>query len=328
MKKIKRILLIYFLFLLITFIACSQEDSVNFKEESEPLKPTFSMHEILGYTNNEILNEISGMVASINNPGLFWVHNDSGDAPIIYLVNKDMVIILKVFLEKSIYYSIDIEQEGNNSRTSHIEDVRSIDWEDITITTKNNKNFIVVGDIGDNIGQRSSTSLYSFEEPIFKGTSNISVIADRMILNYAEGARDAEVLMSDPISGNMIILTKRDSKSKIYSFPFEPLKKTISSSGELNLTPLIFDDGHTNKITAGDIDKFGNVIIKNYSHVFLLENPDKISALELLLTVTPKEVNYIVEPQGESLCWGLDAVSYYTISENRYGQIQPLIKYY
>lgn len=293
----------------------------------EPEKPLFENYVTLGTTNSK-LNEISGMVASLNNPGFFWVHNDSGDEPKVYLVNKDMQILLTVFLEFGVYYENVVEDSGNKTKIKHIEAIKSIDWEDITMYTKENENYIVVGDIGDNSGQRSSIALYCFKEPVLNGMSNISISAEKMTLNYAEGARDAEALMFDPISDKMIILTKRDVKSKIYAFTFKPEKTIINSIGTLDLRLYVNDDEQTNKITAGDIDKYGNIILKNYSHVFLLKNPYKNQATDVLLNSFPLKLNYIVEPQGESLCWGLDLISFYTVSENRYGNLQPLYKYY
>ena len=328
-------IIFHFTFLLFTMTGCSQDKGKNpvidgsiTDNAQEPDKPEFVNYETFGTANNGRLNEISGMVASVNNPGLFWVHNDSGDDPIVYLVDNQMDIVQSVNLQNAVYHETVLDDNGNESEIARVESIRSVDWEDITMTSIDEGNFIVVGDIGDNRAQRRSVALYSFAEPIFDGSTEISVTANKMIIKYAEGPRDAETLMSDPISGELLIMTKRDPRSKIYSFPFVAKEMVIRSKGELNLTPLIEDDGFTNTVVAGDIDRFGNLILKNYSHVFLLENPDKISALELLLGTTPKELNYIVEPQGESICWGLDLISYFTISENRGGVPQPLFRYY
>ena len=54
---------------------------------------------IKGYSNDTRLKEVSGMVKSLRFPGEFWVHNDSGDDPIIYRVNDSLQIIQEVVLE-------------------------------------------------------------------------------------------------------------------------------------------------------------------------------------------------------------------------------------
>src|SRR5690606_31051496 len=57
------------------------------------------------------LSEISGIAASVVNPGLFWVHNDSGGEPEVYLIDKSLNILL----------------------TCRLEGIENRDWEDITI---------------------------------------------------------------------------------------------------------------------------------------------------------------------------------------------------
>ncbi|MEK9751464.1 MAG: hypothetical protein VW236_07935 [Flavobacteriaceae bacterium] len=44
----------------------------------------------LGYSIDTRLKEISGLVVSRKNPGVFWVHNDSGDAPVLYALDQSM----------------------------------------------------------------------------------------------------------------------------------------------------------------------------------------------------------------------------------------------
>ena len=44
----------------------------------------FNSFEVLGLSTDDRLVEISGMVPSVANTGLFWVHNDSGDKPQLF----------------------------------------------------------------------------------------------------------------------------------------------------------------------------------------------------------------------------------------------------
>ena len=175
-----------------------------------------------------------------------------------------------------------------------------------------------MGDIGDNRAKRSELFLYRIEEPVFTGDSLINVNAEKMTIHYEEGARDAETLMTDPFTGNMILLSKRERKVKYYDFPFVASEKVISSSGELNLTYL----------TGGDINSNGDILVKHYDHVYLLRNGGEASVSEMLLQAAWEEVNYKVEVQGEAICWGNDNRSYYTTAERRYDKPEPFYWYY
>ena len=45
------------------------------------------------------LNEVSGMIESVNFPKNFWVHNDSGDLPRIFRVNLQLEVVQEVELQ-------------------------------------------------------------------------------------------------------------------------------------------------------------------------------------------------------------------------------------
>src|SRR5690242_5307485 len=77
------------------------------------------------------LLEISGLATSINNPGYLWAHNDSGKKSEVYLVDDSLQILLTVKLPV----------------------IMNRDWEDIAVGPgpDPNKNYIYIGDIGDNL---------------------------------------------------------------------------------------------------------------------------------------------------------------------------------
>ena len=76
----RTILLLLSLILSFQITTYSQSPPLNLK--------TTTNSQILGYVNSKKLNEVSGIVASIQNPGHFWVHNDSGDEANLYLINN------------------------------------------------------------------------------------------------------------------------------------------------------------------------------------------------------------------------------------------------
>ncbi|MEI2638333.1 MAG: hypothetical protein V9F03_04970 [Microthrixaceae bacterium] len=73
-----------------------------------------------------------------------WIHNDSGDEPRIYAVDRDGAIRSIVSLTGA----------------------KSIDWEDIAASSDSTGGaFIYVGDIGDNRSRRDHVSVYRIDEP-------------------------------------------------------------------------------------------------------------------------------------------------------------------
>ena len=61
-----------------------------------PLEP-------IGRLDHPAIREASGIVASRRYPGIFWVHNDSGNPPALYAVRRDGYSICVGELEQTLY---------------------------------------------------------------------------------------------------------------------------------------------------------------------------------------------------------------------------------
>lgn len=318
----KSILKVVFLVLLVQF-SCKPIVKESSAEESAPnywasieldsLKK-FNSFKVLGLSTDDRLIEISGIAPSVQNKGMFWVHNDSGDKPQLFLVNTALEVQFTIFFS---------------------DEIKHIDWEDITLSSKDEKTMITIADIGDNRAVRKNVTLYQFEEPKIQ-TDKESIRIDQvevMHINYAEGPRDAEALAFDPIGQKFVIFSKRDEQIKVYLFEFSPGQKEIQSDFEVDLTALNPSSVYPNMVTAADINSEGYVLLKNYEDVFLLPNLDGFSLEERFRAeVNFERVNYIPELQGEALCWDLVNFSYYCTSEKQddgvFSGIQPLFQYY
>lgn len=261
-----------------------------------PFSNKFSKKEIIGHSNDERLQEASGLAVSFINPGHLWTHNDSGGEPALYLINEQADIVMTANL---------------NSATNR-------DWEDITIS-RDGSGILYIGDIGDNRAVRESLTIYSIVEPKLDSIESRSASFEQMVIQYEEGPRDSETLMVDPFTKNLILLTKREDNILIYSFPFKAgTRQTLKAKGKMPLTQL----------TAGDITSNGDVLIKNYNQLFYLENKDKTPIVQLLLNGEMKLINYEREKQGEALTWSEDGNSFFLLSEWNDNQPQPLYRYY
>ncbi len=86
------------------------------------------------------ISEASGLLFSKTYPNVIWTHNDSGDKPFLYAVDrKSLQLISKI----------------------KIENAQHKDWEDITYY----KGDIVIGDFGNNKSRRNALKLYFIDEP-------------------------------------------------------------------------------------------------------------------------------------------------------------------
>lgn len=247
-----------------------------------------------GTITDKNLTEISGIAASQVTRNIFWVHNDSENKNYIYAINSKAKV-MDVF-----------ELKGIKNR----------DWEDIAVASgPKGKSYIYLAEIGDNRAIYKTKYIYRFAEPLIFGKQNhkIRIITkiDKISFQYPDGKRDAETIMVDPIKKDIYIVSKREKKVTVYMLPYpQSLKKIIIAKivGKINAS----------QIAGGDISNSGNmVIIKNYKEIFFWKK-EKNESLKNVFKREPEKLPYMLEPQGEGICWAANERGYYTISEIKF----------
>lgn len=255
-----------------------------------------------GIINNKNLYEISGIAASQTSKDIFWIHNDSGNKNYIYAINNKAELV----------------------STFKLAGIKNRDWEDIAVSTgSKGKNYIYIADIGDNKSIYKNKYIYRFPEPLITNKNNkIRTIKkiDKITFQFPDGIRDAETILVDPIKKDIYIISKREKKVHIYLLPFPQSTNemiTATSLGKLDIS----------KVVGGDISFDGQmVIIKNYTKVFFWKK-EKSERLQDVFKREPETLPYMLEPQGESICWNFNGSGYYTISEKKF-RIEPHLYYY
>jgi hypothetical protein len=106
---------------------------------AEDGKPGLVALENLGRFDEKQLPEASGIVKSRRHPGTYWVHNDSGNAPVLFAVRRDGTVIRRFRLA-----------------------IPNLDWEDIAIDEAGH---LYLGDIGNNAGFLRVRTIYRLDEP-------------------------------------------------------------------------------------------------------------------------------------------------------------------
>jgi hypothetical protein len=248
-----------------------------------------------GVINNPILEEISGLAFSQKHPNLIYVHTDSGGEAAVYL----------------------LDSLGKELGVMELEGVKNRDWEDIAVGPgPGGKPYVFVAEIGDNAGIHGEICIFRFPEPNSIAAKN-SVKPEVLRLTYPGGARDAETLMVDPISGDLFIVSKRDDKNTLYRVPqsaFSKGKATLEKLHNLDFTSSV----------AGDISSDGSkILIKNYFTIYYWERKTGESIPQALQRV-PKRLPYVPEPQGEAIGFNPSGNSFFTISEKRFN-IHPTL---
>lgn len=266
----------------------------------------------LARVNDTKLNEISGIASGINNKGILWIHDDSGNESILYGINKQAQIKYQITLRNTNFY----------------------DAEDIAIGPgpEPEKNYIYLADIGDNNAVRQKLNIYRFEEPILLETDTIiSLIIDDfdvLTYSYPDGPRDAETIMIDPIDKEIIIISKRETNVNVYSAAIPDKGNHVLDFKNIAVLPYGNEGFASSGVVAGDISRKGNeLLIKTYGRIFWYKREANQTLADAFQT-EPVILDYTPEPQGEAICFDADDSGFYTISEAGPFNVTPRLYLY
>ncbi len=286
--------------------------SCNGSEPPTPIDtlPEFKAGANAGEVDNAEIDEASGLVASGNFTGNFWVHNDSGDKNRIFLINNN----------------------GKYQGQFFLNGVLNRDWEDIATTKIGNENYLYIADIGDNEANTGNEYfIYKVKEPsTLPSKNNDQYISnfETIKFKYADGARDAETILVDHTTKDIYIVTKRESRIRLYKLTAPQATNTTITAEFLNELPI---GGQLNNIptgaTAGDISADNKeIIIKSYFQIYYWKLTSTETIQQALARKYDKLLPYAPEPQGEGISWDPATRGYYTIGEA--GEAKNIVNLY
>ncbi|MCE7057333.1 hypothetical protein LZF95_21810 [Algoriphagus sp. AGSA1] len=267
------------------------------KAQEEPSRPFGEGVPIATLTDNK-LDEISGLACSRTIPGLIYVHNDSGGEAAVYL----------------------LDTLGNTVGKVELLETKNRDWEDIAVGPgPDGLSYIYIGEIGDNNAVHKDITLYRIPEPI-DGNLSSKVQPEKTRVTYPGGARDAESLMVDPVTGDLFIISKRDSLNTLYRLPADKFGDESFELEELIKLPFTSS-------TAADISSDGSqILVKNYFAIYYWIRNQGETVVQAM-SRQPLELPYSPEPQGEAIGFNPEGNAFYTLSEKRFDIDPVLYKY-
>jgi hypothetical protein len=256
----------------------------------------------LGEIRVKALTEVSGIAASREHPDTLWMMND-GDKGWLFALTTDGS------LAATASFAADI-----------------VDVEDIALGPgpKAGRDYVYLGDIGDNNEGRSEIRVVRFAEPAFSGERGEQIRiedAEVLRLNYPDGPHDAETLFVDSQVRVLCIVTKEKSRARLYTVPLDEL------SGEA--TAMLTNAGKVGveEVSAGAISADGSRVILRHEEDGWLWNRRDGESVAAALERKPTKVAVHGKRQGkngEAVCFAPDGLTYFTVSE---GKSQPIYRF-
>ncbi len=247
------------------------------------------------------IREASGLAASRRHPGLYYVHNDSGDRPVVYLLDR----------------------AGQTRAIIELSPAQAVDFEDIALAPGSAPGTfdVCVADIGDNEARRASLTVYRFAEPDLPTRAGdfVSVRPTAYRFHYPDGPTDAEGFAVQPATGHGYIFTKRlDGQCSVYRLPapWNAERETaLERIAALDLpSPLL----PLRIVTAADISPDGRrlairCVVGGWE--WRLASGAAPADFEDLFRAAPTRLELAAERQGEALAYSADGQALLTVGE-------------
>jgi hypothetical protein len=241
------------------------------------------------------LNEISGIVSSRNNPGILWIHEDSGNSAQVFAINT----------------------RGDLIGTINIEGLAAKDWEDIAIGPCGTEDCLYVADTGDNLAVRQDASVFRLVEPTIKGKEpfRLTVTPEQFLLQYPDGPQDVEALAITP-QGFPVLFSKRlDGTSRVFTFPVLDSTQVVEllDLGTINIGGA---KGLPAAVTAADMLPDGSRFLLR-AYLLALEFRLPQGDLTRLDEAKVVSVPAALELQGEAIAYENNQGGFWQVSEGQ-----------
>jgi len=265
------------------------------------------------------LRETSGMASSLVDDQRLWLINDSDKIATLYATDT----------------------AGQSQARVQLPSLINRDWEDLSSFRWRKRNWLLIADIGDNNAMYEHLTLHFVEEPKLPAQAKTIRLQPNFSIqfSYSDGARDAEAIAFDPITEQLLILSKRERPNALYALSLDQLFEhpdkhhqaerisTLAWDGEAPSISTLFVDPRqalTHGLsTAMDISSDGlQAVIVGYHHAVLLNRSKNQPWSEAERTrLPPHELM-----QAEAVCFNHNATKVFVTSEGKHAPLisQPI----
>ncbi|MFK7851699.1 MAG: hypothetical protein AB8D78_12040 [Akkermansiaceae bacterium] len=252
------------------------------------------------------ITEASGFTSSKRFENCFWLINDSGGAPSLYLV----------------------DEQGDSRGTLTLKGIKNRDWEDLASFTKEGKSYLLIPDVGDNGAKRDQVILHVIAEPKDESSDEIlelTATPDWSIrFQYEDGPRDCEGVAVDTQNQSIFLISKRDKQPAIYQLPLrrpEPkevlIAKRVALLADLPLPPRTLPHPFASQPTGFDISPDGrHACVLTYRGVYLFSRSGN-EPWPIALKRAPNILGAHGLPQAEAIGFSADGKTILVTSEGR-----------
>jgi len=215
------------------------------------------------------LAEVSGIARS-SYDGLYWVHNDSGDAARLFAIDEDGEPAIPSFLahEDRVWQGLELVEAAN------------VDWEDIA----RGRDMLYVADLGNNGNARRDLGVYVVPEPNPRAVAKTRPLRflpvrypDQEGFPAEQWHFDSEALFVD--RGRLYVLTKHRAAARIDAWQrgtkLYRLELETARADAYNLLERVSSRDDLMLVTAADLSPDGErLAVLTYVAVWLFDRPE------------------------------------------------------
>lgn len=250
------------------------------------------------------LSEASGIARDPRRDDLLWLHNDSGNDPVLFAVDTAGELVGSV----------------------PIADASNQDPEDIALARCAEGWCLYYADMGDNGAVRQDLFVHRLPLPGIPTAGQMEEPVRPLAtywFRYPTGPRDAESLVVDSERGELVVVTKgREGFVEMYAGDLATLETvdgpvSLHRVGRLNVPTSPGGENSTLFVTAGDLSPDGTrLAIRSYSTLYQFAW-DGSADFDTLAAPTAFLLISAAEAQGEGLAFANDGETIYLASEAR-----------
>jgi hypothetical protein len=227
--------------------------------------------ELLAREEHPALGEMSGMVAA-SYPGIFWVHNDSGDEARIFAIRADGEVVVP-----NVFGLLFPDASTDDWPGYRIDNAWQYDWEDIALAD----GVLYLPDMGNNDNARRDLGVYVVNEPNPRFVTKARALKflpvrypDQDEYPAGQWHFDCEAVFTQ--GGRLYFLTKHRQPGKALSW--EPGTKLYrldtAHTDRENVLKLVDRTDRVTLPTAADVSPDGSKLaVLTYTRLWVFDKP-------------------------------------------------------